>query len=232
MDIQKGALILMPTRKRSKFLDFAFQRLALQPGPRFFAGDWNFAIDSLRSTGLLGSAGWVEVQDHFSALTGAPVQVACKQATRKDFLWLSPELALGFQSLEVDHQTFADHSVFLARFVGSEASLVFGLVLNKFLGLKRSLFLHLWTFCPPHNPTVQHAKLWTSKENSARTLLGDKWDSSMHGRGQQLKPKRIVGQPAPIKQGRSHDVQPEFLAIQPCMPNSSSSCAHFDSTAC
>lgn len=105
-------------QKTEDMLDFAFQRMSAQPGPRFLAGDWNFTPDSLHITSRLRAAGWVEVQDHLHMLTGKPIENTCKGATRKDHLWLSPELALGFVDLSIDHEVFADHAVLIAKFLG------------------------------------------------------------------------------------------------------------------
>lgn len=101
-----------------QLLDFAFSHLQTLHGPRFFSGDWNFEPSDLEVVARLQAAGWVEVQDLFQARTGAPVQPTCKGVTRKDHLWLSPELVLAFLDLTIDHETFADHSVLVARFAG------------------------------------------------------------------------------------------------------------------
>ncbi|CAL1172412.1 unnamed protein product [Cladocopium goreaui] len=101
--------------KTEQLLDFVVNHLNAVPGPRFFAGDWNFEIHELALVPLLRAAGWVEVQDLLHSRTGAPVQLTCKAATRKDYLWLSPELALGFMDLQLDFETFADHAVLVAQ---------------------------------------------------------------------------------------------------------------------
>ena len=196
-------------------LDFAFKRLSMQPGPRFFCGDWNFTHDRLQITSTLKAAGWVEVQDHFAALTGAPVQMTCKHATRKDFLWISPEMALGFVDLAIHPHVFADHSVLVARFVGGKAHL------ERFVWPCPKPVA--WTsvpalpdvvdFCAPLDPTAQYAELWHQKELQAQQHIGVDWHCSMQGRGQQVEPKRQVGIQAPIKQGRSHEVQPNFFGF-------------------
>ena len=47
----------------------------------------------------------------------------------------------------------------------------------------------------------------------AKADLGTEWLPSMGGRGQQTKPKKVVGCQAPLKQGRSQDVQPAFYGF-------------------
>ena len=86
--------------KTELMLDFAFNHLQSMPGPRFMCGDWNFTLDSLAVTLKLRAAGWVEVQELHQFQTGAPIRPTCKQVSHKDFLWLSPELALGFRGVQ------------------------------------------------------------------------------------------------------------------------------------
>ena len=153
----EGRTHLQAKSKTEGMLDFAFDRLQLQPGPRFMAGDWNFTVDSLDFFDRLRHAGWVEVQDLCHHATGRPVVNTCKGATRKDFLWLSPELALGFIDLHVDCEVFADHAVLVASFVGGRAHLErfvwpcpIPVPWNKTAPLEHSV-----SFCHPLDPTQQ-----------------------------------------------------------------------------
>lgn len=196
-------------------LDFAFDRLMLQPGPKFMAGDWNFSLESLGITKRLHDAGWVEVQDLFHARTGQPVRNTCKGATRKDFLWLSPGLVLRFLDLTLDSEVFADHAVLVASFTGGSAHL------ERFVWpcpkpvpwSSVSALSAPVDFCEPLDPTVQYAKLWEAKETVAKRDLDSTWLPCMAGRGAQLKPKRVVGSQAPLKHGRAGDVQPNFFGF-------------------
>ena len=69
------------------------------------------------------------------------------------------------------------------------------------------------SFAAPADPTDQYASLWRSKEQQAAQDLPQVWLPSMQGRAQQLAPRRCCTPHAPITQGRSHDVQPEFLGF-------------------
>lgn len=202
-------------QRTEDILDFAFHRLSALPGPRFMAGDWNFAPDALSVSSKLRAAGWIEVQDHLASLTGRQVENTCKGATRKDFLWLSPELALGFLDLSVNHEVFADHAVMIAQFAGGTSHLErFPWPCPKPVPWTRvSDLCTAVDFCPPSDPTEQYAQLWKVKEQVAEQSLGVDWLPHMGGRGSQTKPKRVVGRPAPIKQGRAHDVQPSFFGF-------------------
>ena len=205
----------MALQRTEDILDFAFQRLSALPGPRFMAGDWNFASDVLSVSSKLRAAGWVEVQEHVASLTGRPIENTCKGATRKDFLWLSPELALGFLDLAIDHEVFADHAVLVARFAGGSLHLErFPWPCPKPVPWPQVPEMSsVVDFSPPSDPTAQYALLWSDKERQAKTALGVDWMPQMGGRGAHTKPKRVVGRQAPIKQGRPNDVQPGFFGF-------------------
>ena len=83
-------------------LDATFDHMTtVATGPRYFCGDWNFKPRHLDVCQRLQLLGWREVQDLWYLRTGQVPQLTCKQATRKDFLWLSPELVDSFLGLEV-----------------------------------------------------------------------------------------------------------------------------------
>ena len=194
-------------------LDFACEHLLSQcVGPRYFAGDWNFEISQLSVCDKLQSAGWIEVQDLFAARTGQPIQATCKGKTRKDFLWLSPELARAFVTLET-HDLFADHLVLQAVFQ------------------HHSAFADRWVWPKPApvnwqnvpdlsqpvdfavgDPSDQYHHLWATRENLAKATLPD-WNPSMSGRGAIRKPIHKKGWIPPLKKGRSCDVAPNFHGV-------------------
>jgi hypothetical protein len=201
--------------KTEQLLDFALSHLLSFPGPRFFAGDWNFEPGDLEVVPKLRAAGWVEVQDLYHARTGASVQMTCKGATRKDHVWLSPELALAFLDFTMDFETFPDHAVLVAQFRGGKHQL------ERFVWpcpkpvpwQKVPESVAPLDFAFPVDPTQQYAALWQQRETVASGALVDAWLPNMKGRGQQVAPRRILGRQAPIKQGRSHDVQPAFFGF-------------------
>lgn len=196
-------------------LDFAFQHLQQIPGPRFMCGDWNFCLDALAVTAQLRSVGWVEIQDLNHTHFGEPVKPTCKQVTRKDFLWISPELALSFRQLHHCDTTFADHAVLVAEFAGGPMHVEhFPWPCPKPVPWAQTPALPaVVPFCAPHDPTDQYAALWAQKEALAKTALQSEWLPSMGGRGQQTKPLRVVGRQAPLRQGKRHEVQPTFFGF-------------------
>eukprot|EP00435_Cladocopium_sp_Y103_P000340 s1234_g1.t1 len=196
-------------------LDFALDRLLLLPGPKFLTGDFNFDPADLAITQRLQSLGWAEIQDLHLARTGCPVQLTCKGATRKDLLWISPELVIAFRSAHVCDQTFADHAVLTARFDSGLCQLDrFTWPCPKEVPWKRVPVLdQAVSFAAPLDPTAQYAELWRIKEAQAQDALSHAWMASMGGRGQQTQPKKQRGRHAPVRQGRSSDVAPAFFGF-------------------
>ena len=193
-------------------LDAAFDHMTqVATGPRYLCGDWNFEPRQLEVCQRLQALGWREVQDLQFLRTGQPPQLTCKQSTRKDFLWVSPELVDYFVQVEIDSNRFPDHVVLRAKFrlpVGFSVRYLWpvphAVPWNQVDDLSEPLdFL-------AEDPTVQYQTLWHTKEALAAKCLGDKWTSNMAGRGQRLAPAKRCGWAAPPKKGRSCDAQPNF----------------------
>ena len=61
-------------------------------GCRFVAGDWNFQIGNLEAFALLERNGFKDLQTIAHERWGREPQATCKGVTRKDFMYISPEL--------------------------------------------------------------------------------------------------------------------------------------------
>eukprot|EP00435_Cladocopium_sp_Y103_P070105 s132_g34.t1 len=198
-----------------KLLDFACDHLLSLPGPRFFGGDWNYEPHELAITVRLQAAGWQEIQDLEFCRTGKLPVATCKSTTRKDVLWVSPELAFSFRGASVDHTTFADHSILVGSFARDPAPYV------RYLWPCPAQVR--WTSAPdlerpvdfqaPSDPTAQYAALWHQREQQARSVLGPDWSPAMSGRAQQTQPFKKLGWPKPLKVSRSHEIQPQFFGF-------------------
>lgn len=86
-----------------------------QVGPKFICGDFNQLPDRLAEPKLWEAAGWVEAQTWAQRQWNIEPMMTCKGKTRKDFLFLSPELLQLLQQVRVDAQCFADHAVLQAK---------------------------------------------------------------------------------------------------------------------
>ncbi|CAE7816157.1 Pol [Symbiodinium sp. CCMP2592] len=101
----------------ASLLDAITDRVARQgSGPRFIAGDFNLQPHSLHHAQQWADSGFVEIQDLWHQQTGALPQVTCKNATRKDYLYISAELQPLLRSVTVDPTWFCDHSALFASF--------------------------------------------------------------------------------------------------------------------
>ena len=90
--------------------------LAQRTGPRFVSGDWNLEPHQFPQFDRLRQEGFIDVQDLRFAKFGVPPEATCKGTTRKDFLFISPELQALFQNAVVDDTYWADHSMVSASF--------------------------------------------------------------------------------------------------------------------
>ncbi len=200
--------------RTSAMLDFAFDHLHLQClGPRFLAGDWNFEPHQLTIWARLEAAGWIEVQDLLHSIDGTRPQPTCKHKTRKDYLWLSPELARRFVAL-THHDVFADHTYLVAAFQASA-----GPPTRWLWPRPASVDWHDVADIPTivdftfKDPSDQYEQLWQQRELQAHAVLGDRWTSKMGGRAKIRHPQKKIGWPTPFKKGRSHDIQPQFWGV-------------------
>ena len=100
-----------------KLLELATDRIVNQlQGKRFITGDFNQFDGALSQPEAWKAAGWKEVQQLMHERYGEPIAETCKGVTRKDFLWISPELVEDFQKVEIIPHVFPDHSVIAAFF--------------------------------------------------------------------------------------------------------------------
>ena len=110
--------------RTAPLLDSVVDRVLAQPsGPRFLAGDWNLEMHELPQLSRLRAHGFVEVQDLRALLTGVLPEVTCKGCTRKDYLFISPELQTMFLQATVDDTFWADHAVIFATFQAAKDSI-------------------------------------------------------------------------------------------------------------
>ena len=198
--------------RSSDMLEFLVDHMTqVASGPRYLCGDLNHEIDQLPDLQRLVQLGWKEVQDLEAQRTGEPPQPTCKGCTRKDMLWISPELVPLFRRVVIDHERFADHSV-LRAFFDCDGALA-----------KRYLWPMPkpvpWKDVPPldhqvdfatGSPTEEYQRLWHCKELAAQQHLGDQWHFDMQGRGQRTQPLLRKGWAAPPRKGRSCDFQLAF----------------------
>ena len=184
----------------------------LSNGPRYVSGDWNVSQDSLPAFDILTNAGFREVQDLGFERWGIPVQNTCKSKTRKDFMYLSPELQDILVGVDVLHDVWPDHSVLVAKFISPKAMpCVFTWPTPAVFPWPHD-FGHDIQWQDNANPTEAYQQLWQHIEHSAAARCPFPVPAKALGRAQRLHRKRTkLPQNTPLKLGRVGDFQPEFF---------------------
>lgn len=186
----------------------ANQVCALDSGPRLVAGDFNVTEGSLAAHRILVDHGFRDIQQLAWDRWGVYPQYTCKQSSRKDFMYLSPELQVMLTGVSVQQGVWSDHAVLTATFDGGVQ------MIPRFV----------WPLPWPENFTVQpdgwfetgdvdqlYTDAWAYLENEAVKQSTQHIPRNCTGRGRQRAPKRVVGPShAPLKAGRYGDVEPTF----------------------
>ena len=185
----------------------------LSSGLRFISGDWNAEFDSLPVFDLLAQAGFREIQDLALGCWGQPVQTTCKGRTRKDFMFLSPELQSLLQGVEVTHDVWPDHAVLKASFHSPNQlpPQWRWQVPAAFPWPKQFAQNVQWT-PQDSDATSAYAALCSHIEHSACEVIPFPVAKRMLGRAQTLKPAlHKVGSFAPVKTARTGEFQHKFF---------------------
>ena len=180
-------------------------------GPRFIAGDWNVDQDILPAFDLLRQAGFQDIQDVALSRWGLPIQSTCKSKTRKDFLYLSPELQELLVDISVIDDIFPDHAV----------------LVGKFRPISQAQ--PTWVWPTPHafpwpgsfagdvawnsggDMTAGYQQLWNEIEQDAVKRSDRHVAKAMLGRAGRTAPRQARAPCAPpIKVGRQGEFQPEY----------------------
>ena len=181
-------------------------------GPRYVAGDLNVLQDSLPAFEILNQAGFREVQDVAFERWGQPVLNTCKSCTRKDFLYLSPELQEILTGVQVIDTIWPDHSILLAKFCSPIAMPpIFTWPAPDAFPWPKSFGADIqWQ--ENLDPTAAYQDLWQQIECPAAHACPFAPSGKTFGRAQRLQRKK-TRQPnfAPVKKGRPGDFQPKFF---------------------
>ena len=187
----------------------------LARGPRYVAGDWNVDQHSLPAFDLLDAAGFVDLQDLAWARWGIPIQPTCKQTTRKDFCYVSPELQALLVDVQVQQDVFPDHAVVFGVFQGLRETV------PKFIWPSPQPFPwpHSWDVSPeiwrqtPGSCDAKYQAVWQHIEHSANRALPYVVPRRVKGRAMTSGTKRIVeGKVSPPKRARNGEIQPQYVS--------------------
>ena len=210
-------------------MEAALQRIVLQTsGPRFIAGDLNWETHEIPQLDTLRTHGFRDVQDVVALLQNRPPQVTCKGATRKDFIFISPELQEMLISTSVEADWFPDHSLLAADFQHRNAAVArFSWRVPRHRASNH--LVHPMHGAPTHSaveglnqsgdcPSSEYAQIWASFETRlSQTLLasgGPPLSASERGRATvhdiRVHTAPVVSPP----KGRSGEVQPSFFGCR------------------
>lgn len=182
-----------------------------QAGPRFVCGDFNQVPDKLAEPKVWEEAGWMEIQNWAQHHWNIEPSMTCKGKTRKDFLYLSPELIQLLRQVRVDSQKFADHAALWGSLVRpSEPTITYLWPKAKPFDLDEEVTQHLGNSesqCSiTEDPTTNYKAICSTYEEAvseAYTALGRVQPSKVHfGRGTTLQRKKVAQQLHPCKPSR------------------------------
>ena len=199
-------------------LSLALDRVLQLYGPRYIAGDFNHDLDHLSTVAVMERLGFRDIQDIHAERTGVLPVATCRGKTRRDYMFVSRELAAPFLRCHVDDESVSDHSYLIGTFAGEQA------LLTRYVWpipdpvdwepvAKRSN-VGLDLFRRPAELTNDYEKFWNQVESNnatARQALRKPVLRASLGRGRQKHPIIRDGQLAPTKTSRPGDKQPAFL---------------------
>eukprot|EP00435_Cladocopium_sp_Y103_P058014 s101_g20.t1 len=99
-------------------LEHLTERIVFQSrGMRMIGGDLNQDDpDALEQFAVWRQHGFVEIQDLAAQMWNQPIKPTCHHKTRKDQLWISPEMIPYLIGVTVDATVFPDHATLVAEF--------------------------------------------------------------------------------------------------------------------
>jgi len=179
-------------------------------------GDFNWERSELHQLHRLEDLGFVEIQDLAHTWWGTPVSPTGTGTRRIDFVYISKELIGLFKGVQVDHEQWQDHASVAACFHSIPTDF------DRFhwaTPQDTTWPTTQWQFHyhPPSDvsPTWKFADFWNQVENSASQefIRSGKppLPKSATGRGQTLETSKINFRAAPIRKGRTGELQPAFF---------------------
>ncbi|CAE7238032.1 aquIMA [Symbiodinium sp. KB8] len=188
-------------------------------GVRLISGDFNHWHGHLNQVRIWQQQGWIEAQDLAEARWHQTPVATCKGATRRDFVFLSPEAAALCASVQV-HDVFAEHSTVVANLRMTGASPLQSWPLPAEIPWN-SVDLQAWTHaCTPISTDASSSTRWLRSfaQGFERSLDGfvsaaptGQLPHRCHGRACRLAPSSpvTVGPPKPARPGEEamhHDL--------------------------
>ena len=182
-------------------------------GLRVVMGDFNMEYGDVDAFRLLHEAGFRDAQTVWNERYGYPIRPTCKGSTRKDYVFLSPELQGLLTSVELLDDVWSDHSVIQCFFHGGSKS-----VPRFEWRLPGQLQWPTQFDCPKVewngeiDESDAYESLWREVEQAAVRASLDPVPQRVLGRASTRKIQVKYGPShAPLRAGRIGDVQPNFV---------------------
>ena len=202
-----------------KLLEIATDRIVRHAtGCRFIMGDFNQLPNALEQTALWESLGWQEVQVIQQTRHDIDIQPTCKQKTTKDFIYVSPELAPFFQTVEVINNVYPDHAALVAHFEPfGQAETIFRWRQPKPIqweNIKQPLPSGDYTISfddPAEKICMEFAQEFERRvDHHLRNNHQVKLTEGQKGRCKTMQPSKQQVHTKPLKAGRHGEVQPQY----------------------
>ena len=211
---------LGPTHPNAKqttegLLQSALARVQQSVGCRFVAGDFNHSPDSLEGVAKLRALGFQDIQDLQFRHFGVFPQPTCRGSTRRDFLFVSPELASRFVSCRLDGLAWTDHASLIGEFagdVGPETRYLWPIPSS--LEWDPQACFPVLDFGSSVDLDVSYRAFWKQREEAAVNFAAKKGVDvlpSQLGRGSRTRPVPCKSTGAPLKPSRHGEVVPTFF---------------------
>ena len=214
-----------PPSRTHQLLDFLSDRVVdSATGPRVIAGDFNLLEDANPFVAHWEQRGFVEIQRLWARVSGQPMRPTCKHCTRKDFVYISPELVPLVQSVEVQDDWFADHAILLARLRLPSAPLarpiwrqprprqVSNAVAVAITGARSEPGGSLQH---PSSAQARYAGIWEAHEAVVSRTLQQAGlpalTAAEKGRGRTLEVTIRRGEVPPVRKSRPGEVSPQYF---------------------
>ena len=185
-------------------------------GLRVIAGDWNIEDGDIPSFQMIRDAGFEDLQTLANQRCGQSIELTCKLSTRKDFVFISPELQALLRRVVVLQDVWADHAVLAGHFEGNIHSVPrYQWSRPHACSWPEAMSVDDVDWPDPTiEPSASYHAFWQKVENAARTSSPQPIPSNQLGRGRPVHLRTKVGKPhAPLSGGRPGDVAPLFHGI-------------------
>ena len=197
-----------------------FERILQLSGPRYVCGDFNHDHSKLETVALMRRAGFVDLQDLQFERHGTHPVATCRGKTRRDFCFVSPELASLFSSCRVVDHDWSDHSALVGTFELQDADrwrhpwpLPDKIPWSSLAARSEGSAI---SFASPVSVDDRYVQLWQQVEEgayAASVVAAKPLPPKCFGRGSRTKPLSTRFQVAPLRESRPGDVRPVFLGF-------------------